>query len=522
MGGCLINLIKESDMFGKEAKLFYKKEEQLSTKIGIFCSFAYYLAYIGFFSYKLYRMLNHMDVTAYDTFKYISLQPKIKLSKDNFYGGFALQDPNSYDSIIDESIYIPKAYYKEAIRNGTNKTWEWITRPLELEICKIEKFGDYFKNIFENNTLNNLYCFKKMNESLIGHFSYDYYSFLYIEIYACKNTTENQNKCKTREEMDYYLNSTFLSMEFEDVELSPDNYTYPVSPRNQDIYFKIGKNSFQDVHVFFQKLKIETDKDVVGLEVNELDDMKLDKTDLLKYHSMNPMLTILNDDIYETGRPLCAITFKLHEQIRIQRRTYPKLFSIWGDVGGLMEFIKVILSIFLNLITSIIYTIEVANSLFDNKLRRSKTLPKKIFKLGLNETQIKGYNYQLYDKKTDNENEEYKNNDIDSPNKNIDNSKNIKIDNSIINIGKNKNKNKKKYKRQKTISPGSKKKSKKKENCSLIYIIIYLFSSFFDIKRNTNIQFLKNANNIFAENMDIFNIFKNIKIYKKERIIPYI
>ena len=137
MGDCLFNFLKQSDMFGKEAKLFYKKEDQLSTKFGIFCSFGYYLAYICFFSYKLYRMVNHLDVTAYDTFKYISLQPKIKLSKDNFYGGFALQDPKTYDSIIDESIYFPKAYYKEAIRNGANKTWEWTTRPLELEICKI-------------------------------------------------------------------------------------------------------------------------------------------------------------------------------------------------------------------------------------------------------------------------------------------------------------------------------------------------------------------------------------------------
>ena len=360
--------------------------------------------------------------------------------------------------------------------------------------------------------------------------------------------------------MDYYLNSTFLSMEFEDVELSPDNYTYPVSPRNQDIYFKIGKNSFQDVHVFFQQLKIETDKEVVGLEVNELDDMKLDKTDLLKYHSMNPMLTILNDDIYETDRPLCAVTFKLHEQIRIQRRTYPKLFSIWGDVGGLMEFIKVILSIFLNLITSIIYELEIANSLFDNELHHSKTLPKRIFNSGknlLNKLQTKNYNYQFYDnnsnKNTDNERKEYKNNDIDSSIKDIDNSKNNKIDKSIINVDNNKSKNKKKYKKLKTITmkinpentkdssgiiyiiennnkkieklnDDSKKKSKKKENCSLIYIIIYLFSCFFKIKRNTNIQFLEKANNFFAEKMDIFNIFKiikkvNTKKIKKEIII---
>ena len=30
--------------------------------------------------------------------------PSIRLSKDNFYGGFALEHPITYDPFIDESI----------------------------------------------------------------------------------------------------------------------------------------------------------------------------------------------------------------------------------------------------------------------------------------------------------------------------------------------------------------------------------------------------------------------------------
>ena len=154
-------IAKNLDLFGKEPKLYYKKEEQFNTTLGIIISFAYYILYIALFTYKFFKMTNHSDVTAYDTSKYISYKPSIKLSNNIFYGGFALQNPETYDSFIDESIYYPKAYYKKAVRKGGNNTWHWENKPIELEICNLSKFGKDFKEIFKKNTLNNLYCFNK-------------------------------------------------------------------------------------------------------------------------------------------------------------------------------------------------------------------------------------------------------------------------------------------------------------------------------------------------------------------------
>ena len=67
------------------------------------------------------------------------------------------------------------------------------------------------------------------------------------------NITENNNHCKPHEVIDYYLKGTFVCMEFEDVELTPEIYSYPVRARNQDIYFTVGKRLFQEV-IFFIKL----------------------------------------------------------------------------------------------------------------------------------------------------------------------------------------------------------------------------------------------------------------------------
>ena len=122
-------------------------------------------------------------------------------------------------------------------------------------------------------------------------------------------------------------------MEFEDIELNPHNYSSPISSRNQDIYFTIGKNLFKEVHIFYQIVNIETDLEVLGIDELE----KLKNEYFLKYHSTYQMSNIIEENIYETGEPFCDITIKLYDQIRKQQRTYTKVLSVWGDVGGSME-----------------------------------------------------------------------------------------------------------------------------------------------------------------------------------------
>ena len=231
-------------------------------------------------------MVNKVDFAFYDTLEYIENPPSINLTKDNFYGGFALEHPKTYDPFIDETIYFPKAYYKLAKKDGDE--WKWDVKELELERCKLEKFGKFFQSKFNRNALNNLYCFKEMNETLIGHYNYNKYSFLYIQLFPCINTTENNNHCQPKETIDFFLKSTFFCMEFEDVELTPQNYTFPVRPRNQDVYFTVGKKLFQEVHIYFQIIKVKTDEEIIGIDEFK-DYITSNKEDIYlnKYHLLS-------------------------------------------------------------------------------------------------------------------------------------------------------------------------------------------------------------------------------------------
>ena len=372
----MLNCIKNFDKFGKAANLYYERKEKRTSWIGFIFSIIYIIVYFYIFLYKLLRMLKKVDVSIYDTFAYIEKPPSINLNNNNFYVGFGLETPEKYNPFIDKTIYDAKAFFKEGKRNGGE--WKWNTKEIEIVKCNLEYFGENFREKFKTNSIDNLYCLKEINKTLYGHYSYDIYSLFFIQLFPCRNSTENNNHCKPKEIIDEYLNGTYFCMEFEDVELTPQNYSVPTRPRNQDVYWTVGRKLFQEVHIFFQIINIETDKDIFGLNLEQKNNLR--KDEYLKYHSTFYMSNYIEDDIYESGKPFCNITIKLHDQIRIQRRAYSKLIPIWGDVGGFMEFVFIVFNLLSFLPIDILYEKEIVNKLFKFDLEKELVYVKKFKK----------------------------------------------------------------------------------------------------------------------------------------------
>ena len=361
--GKIRECIKDFDLFGKEPDLYYKGKSQKTSWMGRFFTELYLLSYFSFLIFKIIILLRKTDITFYDTFTYSSEPPKIKVTNENFYGGFALEDPVTYDVFIDEGIYIPKASFRRAEKKGGKFHWDIVD--LELEPCKIEKFGSSFQEKFKTKTLNNLYCFKNMDFLLEGHFTYELYSFFYIQFFPCVNSTGNE-KCKPIEVIDYYLKNTFVSFQWQDIKLTPKNYSNPIIARDADIYSTVGKKLFQEIHAYFQIVNIETDLDFLGFD--DFDHIKTDT--YLKFDELITMSNIMENNIYETGESFCDFTLKLSENIRVERRTYTKLITILGDVGGLMEVIFTLLSIISSLSVNILYEITLVNHIFDYNIKK--------------------------------------------------------------------------------------------------------------------------------------------------------
>ena len=529
---CLCNvrcrILKDIDMFGKEPELYYKSRPKKTSWIGRILSFLFVLVYFAFFLYKLIRMLKKVDVTFYDTFTYADKPPAVPLTHNNFYIAFALEDPITYNPFVDESVYYPKAYFKRAEMKGD--AFEWKIVELEVERCKLEKFGESYREVFKNVDLYNHYCFKDINNYILeGHFSYLLYSFFYIEFYPCVNTTDSK-KCKPLNEIDYYLANTFISFEIENIELTPKNYENPTRPRNTDVYTTVGKKLFQEIHVYFEVVNIETDLDWFGFD--EFENIKSDI--YLKYDEMFIMGNLIEEDIYETGNKFCDVTFKLSENVRTQRRVYTKFVTILGDVGGLMEVIFTFFRLISSFSVDILYEISLVNRLFKFDLDKKNVILRENDQNNFKQIKV----FDVNDKETIKE-KKIENNDItiiaNNTKKNMKNKSNKlfskkklvnrNINNEIFSMNFSNTKSKSNFQDveigNKIAVNDDKKNNMNNESKNIVNKVrlnracIYFWFCFARHRKIQDNFLIKEGMNLISRRLDIFNLFE--KIYQQEQ-----
>ena len=168
--------LREVDMFNKDITLYYKGNDQSNTLYGSILTIIYITAYFTFFVYKIIRMFKKIDISIYESEILPKSSPSIQLTSEIFYPVFTLTDPIYSKPILDETIYIPKAYFKRRTK-GEDNEYVWEEQEIEVEQCKIEKFGAQFRDKFPLSIINNSYCLKDINFLLEGTESTDVYSY---------------------------------------------------------------------------------------------------------------------------------------------------------------------------------------------------------------------------------------------------------------------------------------------------------------------------------------------------------
>ena len=363
-------IFDDIDLFGKDPELYYKGDSKRASWVGKTFTILYIIIYIGFALYKLIRMIKKVDVTFYQTSTFTGETPSIHLDNEMFYGGFALGDPNTLQTFVDERIYYPLAYFRVGTKEGNN--WNWEVRPLEVEICNLEKFGEKYREIFKTKDLDNLYCLKDMNVTLEGHTTYDVYSLFYIAFFPCVNTTYNNFMCAPIEEIQAKLDYSMVTVKIQDIELTPEQYDSPTQVRGKELSSPSYKNLYQNINAYFHIVQVETDEDVVGFEIFK----NIKTTKHFKYDDTFILPRINNIDIYNIPyNAIADITIQLSEEIITLKRTNTKLIEVLGDVGGLMEVVFSVFRILSSFLTNTLYEQSIVNNLF------SFDLDKKVIKV---------------------------------------------------------------------------------------------------------------------------------------------
>ena len=358
--------ISEFDLFGKEPELYFKGKPQRTSLFGKILTYFYIVVYVGFFIYKIIRMLKKVDITFYETYAFSGF-PSIQLSSENFYGGFAL------GGMVEETIYYPKAFYYKGHRVDGVMVWEDVE--LELEICQLEKFGSKYQDMFKNKDLNNLYCLKDVGDvTLEGYSTLESYSYFYVAFFPCVGQTKDGRPCQHESIIDKFFQLNALEFKMQDIELTPQIYDSPSEPKEKDIASPIYRLLYQQIYAYLQIVILETDQDVVGFE--GLSNIKTEK--FLKYEE-SWIIAAPSPHYYafDPTKPICDVTVQLSAKVLTQKRKNTKLIEVLGDVGGLMEVVWSGFNMIATIICDILYDKALVNNLFSFDLEKKIVMIKK-------------------------------------------------------------------------------------------------------------------------------------------------
>ena len=424
-----LNLIKEIDFYGKEPEFYIHRRPQKVSIIGRIFTVFYIILYLVFFIYKLIRLFSRADLSFYDSNSEGSESLTMHITKENFYFNFAFINSETGEPFIDETVYQPWAFFND--------------EPVEVKPCTIDKFGSHYVDMFDDEYLDKYYCFQDFDYDLLA-----YVDSFYVQVKPCENSTENNNHCRPKEEIDEFIDGNDLMVRLQDVLITPKDFENPVERRITDIYSYLFKNIGQYIYIEIQVANITTNTNLIGFDfLTEEKEETYIRYDLVS--------TVPTPGYQDNKFPICEIEIQLKDKYFAEKRQYTQLFDVLGEVGGFMETISSFFGLVCTFIVNILYENSLTNYLF------SFDLNKKLIKI---KNSGKGPKYQLYDIKKEDE-EQQKNERNTNLNLNM-NMKNNALDDKFTNISINSNSENNFNIKGKNIEPNSnltfKKRKKKK------------------------------------------------------------
>ena len=265
MGKYDYSFFNQIDIFGVSPIFTIRGRSTFQTNIGSFLTIICIMIVIIYISIFLDQMINHKSPNLNSTIYYNEIPPEVNLTKNNFSFVFSLQTKD-YKNYIDESIYTVDAVQSK-MKFNENGSYNY-----EEEILKIIKCNEYeFKIIpdkFKKLPLNNLYCLNN-NINLKGDFMQNNWNIIRFNFTKCVNSSNNNNKCKSENEINELLNGGYLGIFIPDYTYEPNIYNKPYNTYIKYLYKSFSIKYFEDVFIYFKLVEIITDSGYF-FEVNKV------------------------------------------------------------------------------------------------------------------------------------------------------------------------------------------------------------------------------------------------------------
>jgi len=354
------------DIYAKRASFFYKNQERIGSYFGLFLTIFYILASLVLLSYYFILTVQRKEIKVYDSTLYAQEMPIINLDKSNFNFAFGLEDPVTLNRYVDETIYYAEVALIDKVKIDGQLVNVNVTI-LPLEKCKSEEdFGQNYKHLFSEGELSNSYCLKNFgyNLTLVGGFKYEQMSYIRIKIFPCKNTTENNNHCKSQEVLKNKMTSSYFSILLKDIGLNPSNYSFPTIPTLQDLYTTVDRRLYKNYILNFGLTEVLTDEGLLNENIK--------KEKYIQFRKEVQTFSFRDESEFIEGKDICLVQIRLDDNTIVQKRTYTKISEILSRIGGYMQLMNtafVLLSLMMNKIDS---ELKIINSIFNFNLKKNK------------------------------------------------------------------------------------------------------------------------------------------------------
>ena len=372
--------LSDLDVFGKKLGLFYKNKDKISSFFGLAITFVYIFISTSIFLYYTIQTIKHKDLTVNDSIINSEEVPSINLNNsESLYFAFAIEEPMTASKFVDESIYTAEAIFVDCVKddNGTFKVNK--KQELKVERCDKKKFGKHYQHLFKKEELNNAYCIDTLDFDLKGGFIYKNLSLIKIDIFPCKNSTENNFHCQPQKKIDYYLANGYFTILLKDVGLNPSNYSFPLLPTLQDIYTSISKQIYRDLMLYYEITEVRTDSGIFLKQINTERFLKFDKK--IETFYLRP------EENYYNGESIIQIQIRLSDNIHVQNRDYKKMQNVFATAGGYMQMLNALFSLLSTLVNNFNYDNIIISDLFDFDIIKNKII-------------IKNKKFKKFEKKT--------------------------------------------------------------------------------------------------------------------------
>ena len=364
-----LNYYFNFDMYARSPNFYFKNHDRINTCFGTLLTLIYIVVSLTLFIYQLIMTIQRKNFKVYDSTIYGQEMPFIDLNSNTLYFAFGLEDPQTMNRFIDDSIYVAKIVFVDKAKINDELVTVY-QQNLDFEKCNVINFGENYQHLFLEDELNNSYCLKKFerNLTLAGGYKYERFSYIRIRIYPCVNSTENNFTCKSQEEIDRFMSSGYFSIILKDIGLNPSNYSIPVLPTLQDLYTTIDKKIYKNYILNLGVTEIHTD---IGLFQEKIKTQKY-----LQFRKEMETFTFRNEEEYYQGKSVIIAQLKLDDNINVQTRSYVKIPEIFSTIGGYMQLMNTAFFLLSIIVNKFNLELKILNSIFKFNLKKKKIIMK--------------------------------------------------------------------------------------------------------------------------------------------------